>query len=186
MRLELIRDTYSRDMGTFGILSVYKDPVLIGGVDEPRMTIEPGGVVMHTLPQSVRGEKLFECHTVERPWANNTPNISCIPEGEYTMRPRRYYRGGYDTWEICDVPGRTYIMLHSANVPSELEGCVGVGSHRYFIGGEWAVESSRATLAELLLHMKEATEATLRITHILAGVLIKDGQEGWNHPPKPI
>jgi len=176
MRLELIRDTYSRDMGTFGILSVYHDI----GSSVPGRTFNLGS------------EKLFECHTVERPWANNAPNISCIPEGEYTMRPRRYYRGGYDTWEICDVPGRSYIMFHSANVPSDLEGCIGVGARRCVLGGEWGVESSRATLADLIAHIGNtgsSADVSIRITHILAGVLVKDGKEEkgrWNHPQDPL
>ena len=28
----------------------------------------------------------FQCFTIERPWLNNVPKESCIPEGEYGIR----------------------------------------------------------------------------------------------------
>jgi hypothetical protein len=65
--------------------------------------------------------------TVERPWLDNRPSISCIPEGRYEMRPRNFFRGGYGTFEIQNVPDRTHILLHVANRPHEVEGCIGLG-----------------------------------------------------------
>jgi len=63
-------------------------------------------------------------HTVERPWADNEPYISCIPEGQYLCKPDRYHRGGYDAIEITAVPDRTDILFHKANHPIELAGCI--------------------------------------------------------------
>lgn len=72
--------------------------------------------------------------TVERPWLNNAPNISAIPVGTYTLRKRRsplierLTKGKYlEGWEVTNVKGRSYIMVHIANWPNDLEGCIGVG-----------------------------------------------------------
>jgi len=63
-------------------------------------------------------------YTVERPWLDNAPSISCIPDGYYTCRPRRFFRGDYQAIEILNVPGRSHILFHIANWPEELEGCI--------------------------------------------------------------
>lgn len=73
-------------------------------------------------------------YTVERPWMYNRQMVSCIPEGTYTLRQRdsgvvtrssggKFTRG----WEVTDVENRSWIMIHPANWPSELHGCIGVG-----------------------------------------------------------
>jgi hypothetical protein len=88
--------------------------------------------------------------TVERPWLNNVVGISCIPEGAYTCVPSRYHRGGYDAIEIKDVAGRTLIKIHIANLPEEVEGCIGVGVRHGAIGGRWAAISSKKAFKSLM------------------------------------
>ena len=56
------------------------------------------------------GEKFY---TVERPWLNNQPNVSCVPEDTYQVNWRRSPKFGH-TWELQDVPDRTYILIHVA------------------------------------------------------------------------
>lgn len=90
------------------------------------------------LQEGTFGKMLFPdgwwCYTVERPWLDNKPRVSCIPDGVYSLGLRysptvsRITRGRYqEGWEIQDVPGRTYIMVHPANWPTDLLGCMGVG-----------------------------------------------------------
>ena len=74
------------------------------------------------------------CYIIERPWRYNEKNVSCIPEGIYPLKKRqsgvvsRSTRGKYsEGWEVCNVPDRTYIMVHPANVIGELEGCLAPG-----------------------------------------------------------
>lgn len=84
-------------------------------------------------------------YTVERRWLDNKPRISCIPEGVYICKPRTYFRGGYPAIEITDVPGRSDVLFHKANVPSDVMGCVGVGMSLGALKTEWAVlESGQA------------------------------------------
>lgn len=65
--------------------------------------------------------------TIERPWKDNKPNISCIPAGTYrcvlSMSPR-FRRMLY---EVQNVPNRAGIRIHVANWASELHGCIAVG-----------------------------------------------------------
>lgn len=70
----------------------------------------------------------FSCVTVERPWLNNQPFISCIPAGVYKVGWSTFWKGGYETLEILDVPDRTEIKVHKAIWPEHVEGCVGVGT----------------------------------------------------------
>ncbi len=72
--------------------------------------------------------------TIERPWINNTPKVSCIPEGVYKLAQRpsavvtRTTHGKYlEGWEVAGVENRSEIMIHIANFPFELLGCIGVG-----------------------------------------------------------
>lgn len=77
------------------------------------------------------GKSIF---TVERAWVGNKPYVSCIPDGVYTLRKRRSNvvedtTGGkyLEGWELTDVTGRTYIMIHPGNWPHNFEGCIGPG-----------------------------------------------------------
>lgn len=91
-------------------------------------------------------------YTVERPWLNNAPGISCIPERIYVCEPRRFFRGGYDAIEVTNVPGRTYILFHIANLPRDVLGCIGVGSRLGALGQDWAVLDSRNAFALFMSH----------------------------------
>ena len=82
-------------------------------------------------------------HTIENPWADNKQNISCIPEGTYDCSPRRYYRGGYETFEVDGVPNRDLILFHIGNTELDVDGCIAVGLTKGTLGGLPAVLSSR-------------------------------------------
>jgi len=69
-------------------------------------------------------EREVVCKTIELPWKQNQPSVSCIPEGEYRIRKRRSARFGLHL-EVVDVPNRSYILFHPANVAwKELRGCI--------------------------------------------------------------
>lgn len=83
--------------------------------------------------------------TVERPWINNEPNISCIPIGTYECAPRHYNRGNYPAIEVTNVPGRSYILFHVGNFVSNSEGCILPNMyHRYEEQGIRGVSSQVA------------------------------------------
>ena len=64
------------------------------------------------------------CPTIELPWKNNEPRISCIPEGIYRLL-KRY--SPHHIWhlELQDGPGRQLILIHAANdALHELQGYI--------------------------------------------------------------
>jgi len=71
------------------------------------------------------GDEKF--YTIERPWMSNKPNVSCIPTGTYNMGWRKSPRFG-ETWHVKDVHQRTHILIHVANFPTDVSGCIGLGT----------------------------------------------------------
>jgi len=93
----------------------------------------------------------YTCYTIERPWLDNKPLISCIPEGEYEVAPFESTKFEKDNpvYQILDVPNRTYILIHVANWAYQLQGCIAVGDKQTVIHGIDAVSNSRNTFSTL-------------------------------------
>lgn len=109
-------------------------------------------------------------YTVELPDKHNEPQVSCIPEGTYTLKQRvsgivsRTTKGKYTSgWEVTNVPNRTYIMVHIANTVNDLNGCIGVGSAHGRVGGLMGVVNSRAAFDQLMKKMATQQTWTLEI-----------------------
>lgn len=114
-----------------------------------------------------------EWYTVERPWADNAPSISCIPEGVYTLKQRasdvvkRSTGGAYvKGWEVTSVPGRSLIMLHVGNTVDDLEGCIAPGKLLGTVSGKWAVQSSRPAFDEMMSALAGQDSWTLTIDQL--------------------
>ena len=101
----------------------------------------------------------LEFWSVERPWLDNQPNISCIPVGEYKLRWRESPKFG-PTWQLEDVPGRTHILIHSANFAYQLQGCIALGTD--LMGDTIAVANSRKAM-NLFEEVTEGGEWILKI-----------------------
>ena len=98
------------------------------------------GLVMNDLPL---------CVTVERPWLNNAPIISCVPRG-ITGHFKKYQspKNG-QTWICQNIPNRSDIEIHAANIPSQVEGCMGVGQYFAMFTECLGVANSQSTMAML-------------------------------------
>jgi hypothetical protein len=105
--------------------------------------------------------------TLERPWLGNAPDVSCIPPGTYPLRRAIHHPGtpgAFECFEIADVPGRTYIHIHPANLVAQLEGCVALGeSFDRFgqVGGD--VANSRAAFDAFMAAMQGIDETTITV-----------------------
>ena len=107
-------------------------------------------------------------YTIERPWLDNKPFVSCIPCGDYIMRRfsdlhgRRSSKdvGGEDVWEICDVDGRTFVLIHVANRSRNVLGCIGLGTTLY--ENVQGVGNSRKAIQRF--YARTAQETTLPLT----------------------
>jgi len=95
----------------------------------------------------------FECYTVERPWLDNKPRESCIPEGVYRLELGMYNHGGYPAYEIMNVPDRSLIKMHIANNINDVIGCVGFGSKLGYYENLWAVLDSGGAMKKFMAAM---------------------------------
>lgn len=108
-------------------------------------------------------ELLLTCFTVERPWSNNTPFVSCIPAGMYRMKRGWFNKKNYEVFEIMDVVGRTHIKLHIANKASELLGCIAPGTRLGCWENDWCVQGSKHAFDSIMECLEGHNEARLII-----------------------
>jgi hypothetical protein len=88
------------------------------------------------------------CVTLEDPWNNNFPNVSCIPAKTYEVKP---WNGNKykNVWEVTKVPGRSAILIHQGNSIKDTEGCILVGESFSTLGGMPSITRSLVTLDRL-------------------------------------
>jgi len=104
----------------------------------------------------------FQCFTLELPDLNNQRNISCIPEGVYNCHIFNSQKNG-KVISIEDVPGRSYIQIHSGNFTSQIEGCILVGDSIKRLNADNIpdVTNSKKTLSELLAIVPMKTKISI-------------------------
>lgn len=87
--------------------------------------------------------------SMERPWKENKPNVSCIPLGTYEARHGTFAAGGgYPDLELVHVPARKFIEIHAANYANQLKGCIAPGTT--FSMSDWSLRNSRKALRDIL------------------------------------
>ena len=65
-----------------------------------------------------------KCFSIELPWHNNEPEVSCIPEGTYELEKHISAHLG-NCLHVKNVPNRADILIHGANnALKELKGCI--------------------------------------------------------------
>jgi hypothetical protein len=92
-------------------------------------------------------------HTLEEPWKDNQPQISCIPVGRYEMVPHGWEKNSKrhikNVWQCLPVPGRKGILIHIGNTTLDIEGCILVGKAIGRYKGLPAVLSSGSVISLL-------------------------------------
>jgi hypothetical protein len=88
-----------------------------------------------------------------------------IPAGTYVCTRTKYFKGGYPTFEI-PVPGHDRILLHVANVETELEGCIAVALKFGELKGRLAVLESGAGFARFMARAGNAKQIQLSIVNV--------------------
>ncbi len=108
--------------------------------DAPRLDCQQGILTL------AGGETYY---TLERPWLQDRPEVSCVPRGTYTLIPHEIEHGallGLRTWALSNPglgvfpeapaqyggpnPLRVACLIHPANWVFQLEGCIAVGKGR--------------------------------------------------------
>jgi len=113
--------------------------------------------------QGTLGQFTFEdrstLFTMERQSVGEHPRI---PAGLWEMKLDTYHKGGYPAYQII-VPGRDRILIHAANLASELLGCIAPGKALGFLTGQLAVLQSQLALRMLMEKLNGATSDYLTI-----------------------
>ena len=100
------------------------------------------------------------CLTLERPWEDNRPNVSCIPSGTYICKRVNSPHHGI-TYEVMDVPCRSAILFHTGNTIDDSQGCILIGSN--FWPGQRGIYRSKHAFQVFMSRVYNETEFTLTI-----------------------
>jgi len=103
---------------------------------------------------TIEHEGSIVCFTIELPWLDNRPRVSCVPEGKYALRQRNSAKFGQHL-ELANVEGRSLILIHPANDASkELLGCIAPVSYPT---GMWSGNESKKAFLKVLALVRDAS-----------------------------
>ena len=95
-------------------------------------------------------------YTVERPWDNNNPFTSCVEPGVYSLVPHKSHKYGNVLALVNENLGVTHwqenhskryaILIHPANFPHDVQGCIGLGDS--YIADKNMVTNSRQAIID--------------------------------------
>lgn len=100
----------------------------------------------------------WTCNTLERPWLENAPNVSCVPPGTYDVEKHISPTKG-DCYRVNNVPGRTDILIHTGNFVKDTLGCILVGKERR----DLQLISSRVAMNELEIEAPDGFQLTIMV-----------------------
>jgi len=87
--------------------------------------------------------------SIEKPWNNNKPFESCIPNGSYNCE--RYSSEKYpDTFQVLEVPNRTHILFHAGNNSGDVQGCIALGKARSIYNNKIMVMDSQKAMRHFM------------------------------------
>lgn len=107
----------------------------------------------------------LQLFTLENPWLENRPRVSCVPAGYYHVE-RDTFKGRYPDLRVTNPPaGRSDIEVHAGNRVGDTLGCVLVGySWAWEEAGPYLPPPSQDALRDLVaLVDSRGGEAVLRI-----------------------
>lgn len=106
-------------------------------------------------------DKEVFCYTLEPTDKLNKPNESCIPVQQYKCKRIESPKFG-ETFEITNVPGRTYVLFHKGNTADDTLGCIILGLTVGRFKGQRAVLNSGRTFEQFMAIM--ANESIFHLT----------------------
>src|SRR6267143_2977916 len=98
-------------------------------------------------------------YTMERMSVGEHPRI---PAGLYEMRLDTYHKGGYPAYQSI-VPERDPILIHVANLASQLEGCIAPGKQLGYYLSQLAVLQSKLAFTKFMAVMAGAQQDYLMV-----------------------
>jgi len=105
------------------------------------------------LPWTWDGSSLVKCCTLELPWLNNQPNISCIPGGLYGLEPVYSTTFGH-ILAVSGIEGRSLVRVHAGNHTGHTHGCILTGKRTGTYQGRPFIFNSRDALRVIVSHVQ--------------------------------
>lgn len=105
---------------------------------------------------------LTQVFTLEEPWRDNQPNVSCIPEGSYRCIIAWSNRFQRLMPRLLDVPGRSGILIHPGNTLKDTSGCILVGN----LSVAGALHESQLAFAKFWEWLGQASRSGNVVVHI--------------------
>lgn len=112
------------------------------------------------------GDQDFKLATLENPWLNNEPYISCIPNGNYCCKRVDSPRFG-NTFEITGVDGRSHILFHWGNYEKDTLGCILLGMTQ--VPDLNMISKSRMGFGKFIKYTQDINEFMLHIVGRIDG-----------------
>lgn len=117
------------------------------------LTLTRGQSTNQGTPGHLTGAGL-SLFTLELPWRDNAPRVSCIPSGQYLCRFCYSPAFKKDLYRLQDVPGRSGVLVHAGNWAGDIslgfrassQGCIVVGKTIGQAAGQLAVLNSADAL----------------------------------------
>ncbi len=105
-------------------LIIVRDPSTDQGTPGTAELVHPAGI------------ELWTGFSLELPWRDNAPEISCVPVGLYIAHLRPTSKFGYALYQLDNVPNRVACEIHIGNwagdvslgFKSDVEGCTILGT----------------------------------------------------------
>lgn len=121
-----------------------------------------GSMPFGTFGELILPNSEMRFYTVERPWLDNKPRLSCIPLGNYkllwlptsTPVPKQFH---CHTWYLYgdtvgirgDGKHRQNCAVHIGNIHTDVTGCLAIGHKLGIVKGKLGVIASRSALEAL-------------------------------------
>lgn len=119
------------------------------------------GCTLGTLRIQTRN-LVWQCKTLELPWLNNKPQISCIPPGTYRCVRHTSEKFG-KVFRLLNVPGREGILFHAGNTARDTHGCILLGVDVETGGRKPCLLSSRAAMKTFMQKLEGVETFELEI-----------------------
>lgn len=116
------------------------------------------------------------CYTVESPWKDNKPFVSCVPDGQYALAPFNSPKYSF-TYQLVNSQLNVYAQkahckrdsdryaceFHVANYPDNVKGCIGVGEDLGAHCDKWMVTNSLVTMNKLRSVLRSGHATVIKI-----------------------
>lgn len=107
-------------------------------------------------------ESTIVAQTLELPWKDNQPDVSCIPAGTYECVLKFSPEHNMNLYWITGVPNRADVEIHIGNFPSNTKGCVLLGDTREAD----AIDNSGDAFHRFMAAMNGAPSFTLTVADL--------------------